>query len=186
MKKIDRRKQVNIKKFIIILCFITLGGASCTSPNLGDYANTTPQLALESFFNGDLKAYGMVLDRNGKLSRRFTVELKAEWKGNKGTVNEWFIFDDGEKSTRTWQLTKEKDNTYSGTANDVIGIAKGRTNGSALYWKYDLLLKVDDNEYKVTLDDWMYLIDNNRLFNKTAITKFGFKVGEVILYIEKI
>jgi len=177
---------MNVKKLIIILCFIVMGGFSCTSPGLGDYASTTPKLSLESFFSGNLKAYGIVLDRNGKLSRRFSVTLKAEWKDNKGTVNEWFIFDDGEKSTRTWKLIKEKDNTYSGTANDVIGIAKGKTSGSALYWKYQLLITVDKTEYKVTLDDWMYLIDNKRLFNKTDITKFGFKVGEVILYIEKI
>lgn len=177
---------MNIKQLIIILFFITMGGTSCSSPNLNDYVNTTPELSLDAFFNGDLKAYGMVLDRNGKLTRRFSVTIKAEWKDNKGIVNEWFIFDDGEKSTRTWQLTKETNNTYSGTANDVIGVAKGNTNGSTLYWEYDLLITVDSSEYQVTLDDWMYLIDNNRLFNKTDITKFGFKVGEVILYIEKI
>ena len=177
---------MNTKQLIIILFFIAMGGISCSSPNLTDYANTAPELSLEAFFNGDLKAYGIVLDRNGKLTRRFSVTIKAEWENNKGIINEWFIFDDGEKSTRTWQLTKEKNNTYSGTANDVIGVAKGNTNGSALYWEYDLLITVDGREYQVTLDDWMYLIDNNRLFNKTDITKFGFKVGEVILYIEKI
>ncbi|MGL5119623.1 MAG: DUF3833 family protein [Plesiomonas shigelloides] len=34
-------------------------------------------------------------------------------------------------------------------------------------------------------DDWMYLIDQQRLINKAEITKFGFKVGEVIIYIEQ-
>ncbi|WP_146447212.1 DUF3833 family protein, partial [Vibrio cyclitrophicus] len=38
----------------------------------------------------------------------------------------------------------------------------------------------------VVLDDWMFLMDEKRLFNKTEMSKFGFKVGEVILYIEKI
>ena len=177
---------MNIKKFAVVLSFIVMGGISCSSPNLTDYKSTTPPLSLESFFDGNLNAYGMVLDRNGKLTRRFTVKLEASWKGNKGTINEWFIFDDGEKSTRTWQLIKDGENIYSGTANDVVGVAKGQTNGSALYWQYDLLLKVDGTEYQVTLDDWMYLIDKKRLFNKTDITKFGFNVGEVILYIEKV
>jgi hypothetical protein len=85
----------------------------------------------------------MVFDQNGKLSRRFTVKLEAHWNKNKGTINEWFTFNDGEKSTRTWQ--------------------------------YDLLIEVDSTEYQVTLDDWMYLLNDKRLFNKTDIIKYGLK-----------
>lgn len=175
----------SIKK-LIILSMLSISLLSCTSPTVNDYKNTTPELTLESFFNGKLTAYGIVLDRKGKLTRRFSVKLEAEWNDNKGTINEWFTFDDGEKSTRTWQLTKENTNQYTGTANDVVGVAKGTINGSALYWQYDLLIKVDGTEYQVTLDDWMYLLDKKRLFNKTDIVKFGFKVGEVILFIEKL
>ena len=170
-------------KITMLFLFICL--TACSSPQISDYKEKTPDLVLEEFFNGNLSAYGMVLDRNGKLSRRFSVVLEAQWNGNKGTINEWFDFDDGEKSTRVWQLTKEDKNTYSGTAGDVVGTAKGQTSGSALYWKYDLLIKIDGTEYQVTLDDWMYLIDDNRLFNKTNIIKYGLKVGEIIIYIEK-
>ncbi len=175
-------KNTSIK---ITMLFLFICLTACSSPQISDYKETTPDLVLEEFFNGNLSAYGMVLDRNGKLARRFSVVLEAQWNGNKGTINEWFDFDDGEKSTRVWQLTKEDENTYSGTAGDVVGTAKGQTSGSALYWKYDLLIKIDGTEYQVTLDDWMYLIDDNRLFNKTNIIKYGLKVGEIIIYIEK-
>ena len=176
-----------MKKFIIFtsIILLCLSVASCSSPKIQDYSGTTPNLLLEEFFNGELSAYGVVLDHNGKLTRRFTVKLQASWKDNKGTIEEWFTFDDGEKSKRIWQLTKQDKNQYTGTANDVVGIAKGTTSGSALYWKYDLLINVDDTEYQVTLDDWMYLINSNLLFNKTDIIKYGIKVGVVNLYIEK-
>jgi hypothetical protein len=177
-----------MKKISLLLINITiviLGLTSCSSPVIDDYKATTPTLNLDTFFNGNLTAYGIVLNRNNKMTRRFHVDLKANWQGNKGTINEWFSFDDGEKSTRVWQLTKLADGSYQGTANDVVGIAAGQSKGSALYWRYDLLIPIDGTEYQVTLDDWMFLIDENRLFNKTDILKFGFKVGEVILYIEK-
>jgi len=174
----------SIKNIAILFILVCLG--ACSSPQISDYENTTPDLVLEEFFNGNLSAYGMVLDQNGKLTRRFNVKLEAQWNKNKGTINEWFVFDDGEKSTRVWQLTKESNNTYTGTAGDVVGTAKGETSGSTLYWRYDLLIEVDGSEYQVALDDWMYLLDEKRLFNKTDIMKYGFKVGEVILYIEKI
>lgn len=173
-----------MKSLIFILLFLLLGG--CGSASLGDYSDTTPELKLEQFFDGKLKAYGIVLDRSGKLLRRFDVDLIASWDGDQGEIKEWFLFDDGEKSTRIWRLNKIAENQYQGQADDVIGIATGNTKGSALFWQYDLDIVVDGETYRVTLDDWMFLLDEKRLFNKTEMTKFGFKVGEIILYIEKL
>ncbi|QYJ84925.1 DUF3833 domain-containing protein [Shewanella mesophila] len=172
-----------MRKLSFIVLFLLLSG--CGAASLDDYSNTRPELKLEQFFDGKLKAYGIVLDRSGKLLRRFDVDLVASWDGDQGEIKEWFLFDDGEKSTRIWRLSKVADNQYQGQADDVIGIATGNTEGAALFWQYDLDIVVDGETYRVTLDDWMFLLDEKRLFNKTEMTKFGFKVGEVILYIEK-
>jgi hypothetical protein len=178
----------SIKKPIhaIAIILLSLMAMACSSPNLDKHIGSLPELKLETFFQGELLAYGMVLDRSGNLLRRFNVKMLADWQGNKGEIKEWFEFDDGEKSIRIWQLEKIADNEYLGQAADVIGTAKGRTQGSALYWQYDLEIEVEGETYTVTLDDWMFLMDQNRLFNKTEMTKFGFKVGEILIYIEKI
>ena len=159
--------------------------AACSS-NIQDYSNTNPELKLEEFFDGELKAYGVLFDYSGKLTRRFNVDLQASWQGDKGTINEWFEFDDGEKQTRIWQLEKLADNSYVGTAGDVIGKAYGTTKGSVLHWRYVLEIPYNDSTMQVNLDDWMYLVDEKRLFNKTDIIKFGIKVGELVLFIEKV
>ncbi|MBD1575777.1 DUF3833 domain-containing protein [Vibrio sp. S11_S32] len=169
----------------LIIVFLTLLLTGCSPNSLEQYANTTPELKLEQFFDGKLKAYGMVLDRSGNVTRRFNVDLIGSWKGNQGELKEWFEFDDGEKSTRVWYLEKLSDNQYQGHASDVIGTATGTTRGSALYWKYDMNIESQGTTYQLTLDDWMHLIDEKRLFNKTDMTKFGFRVGSLILYIEK-
>lgn len=172
-----------MKQIVMTLVLITLVG--CGSASLQDHSQIKPELKLEQFFDGELVAYGMVLDRSGNLLRRFDVKLVGSWQGNKGELKEWFVFDDGETSTRTWYLEKTAENNYIGTASDVIGTAKGETSGSALYWRYQMEIEVDSTTYQVTLDDWMFLMDEHRLFNKTEMSKFGFKVGELILYIEK-
>ncbi|WP_375749030.1 DUF3833 domain-containing protein [Vibrio sp. HN007] len=172
-------------KQLVVFC-LTLILTACGSASLDEHGSTTPDLKLEEFFSGELKAYGMVQDRSGNLLRRFEVDLLGSWEGNKGKLEEWFRFDDGEKSTRTWYLEKTEDNNYQGYADDVIGVAKGQTSGSALYWTYELEIEVDGSLYEVTLDDWMFLIDENRLFNVTEMTKFGFKVGTLTLYIERV
>ena len=175
-----------MRYLILILLVAVLVLQGCSAPRLEDYANTQPQFRLETFFDGKLIAYGMVFDRSGKLTRRFTAEMDANWQGEKGTIEEWFTFDDGEKSKRTWQLTRQANNRYTGTAGDVIGVAEGAVSGAAFYWRYQLKLPVGDKEYEVTLDDWMYLMDEHRLFNRSEIIKFGFRVGEVVLFIEKL
>ena len=170
-----------------ILLFSLLLGllVGCSSPNLQDYQQTQPEFKLEQFFNGKLTAYGMVFDRSGKLIRRFTAEMQATWQGDQGTIEEWFKFDDGETSERVWQLTRHPDNRYTGTAGDVIGTAEGAVSGSAFYWRYQLQLPIGEREVVVTLDDWMYLMDQQRLFNRSEIIKFGIRFGEVLLFIER-
>lgn len=165
----------------LMIMFIT----ACSSPNIQDYTNTKPPLKLEEFFNGPLTAHGIVLDRSGTVTRRFSAKLIGTWQGNQGKLEEWFTYDDGEKQTRVWLLEKTNENQYQGTANDVSGTATGQTNGSAFYWRYQLEIDYKGKPLEVTLDDWMFLINEKRLINKSEIIKYGFKVGEVILTIEK-
>jgi len=172
-----------MKQLLLLTLFTFL--VACSSPDINDYANTAPSLKLEEFFNGKLTAHGVVLDRSGALTRRFSVDLVGTWQGNKGKLEEWFVYDDGEKQTRTWYLENQGNGNYKGTANDVVGTAMGTAKGSALYWRYQLVIEYQGEPLEVTLDDWMFLINENRLINRTEIIKFGFKVGEVILTIEK-
>ncbi len=43
----------------------------------------------------------------------------------------------------------------------------------------------DGEVVRVSFDDWMYLLDEDRLINRAEISKFGIHLGEVILYIER-
>ena len=168
-------------KFLAILFALLIG----CSTSIKDYEGSMPEFKIDEFFQGDLKVYGMVLSRSNKVIRRFEADIKASWQGNKGILDEDFIYDDGEIDKRIWQLTINEDNSITGTAGDVVGEAKGSINGFAFNWKYTLAIKVDNKTWNINLDDWIYQINNKRLLNKTVMKKFGFKVGEIILVIEK-
>lgn len=166
--------------------FLALLLLSCSSADIDSYQATTPELKLNEFFNGELIAHGMVLDMNGDLTRRFVANITGTWQGKSGILDEQFVYDDGETDTRVWKLTELEDGSYQGTANDVIGIATGKSAGAAFYWRYDLEIMVDGDPLVVTLDDWMYLVDEDVLLNKSQIIKYGIDVGEVILSIRKL
>ncbi len=175
-------------KFVKCFCLFLLTGylLACSSPTLKNYEGTLPALNLKEFFNGELKAYGMLQNRSGVMTRRFTASIDASWEGDEGTLIEEFQFDDGEVQYRTWHLRDLGNQQYSGTAGDVIGDARGSIIGSVFQWQYILEVPYSDDTIEVNLDDWLYLIDENHLINKTRLSKFGFKVGELTLLIEKL
>ncbi|MCM2680005.1 DUF3833 domain-containing protein [Echinimonas agarilytica] len=163
---------------------IALWGLLGCSQQLSDYQGREDAFDLRSYFDGDLKAWGTVSDRNGVVKRRFTATIKATWQGDKGTLDEVFEFDDGERQTRVWTLTRSN-NAYTGTAADVEGQAQGSVVGFAMNWNYDLQIVVDGEKWTVGVNDWLYQIDKNVVMNVGELTKFGFKVGQITLFMQK-
>lgn len=167
--------------FILLFSFFNV---SCTTA-IEDYESITKPFDIQEYFNGPVVAWGMVQDYSGKVNRRFCVEIEGSWQDNKGLLAETFYFDDGEVSYRNWQLTKEQDGSYRGTAEDIDGIAIGIHNGFAFQFRYNLLLTIDNETYNVSMDDWMYQLDENRVMNKTSMLKFGVNVADITLFFDK-
>lgn len=153
----------------------------CSTTQVQDYKNEKPTLVLEDYLSGHLEAHGFFQDRSGLIVKRFKVLMKGTWTGNSGVLEEDFIYSDGTTSRRVWNLKKEADGKYSGTASDVIGVAQGESSGNAFRWKYTLDLPVGEKNYHVYFDDWMYLLDDGIMMNKSKMSKFGFELGEVTL-----
>lgn len=54
-----------------------------------------------------------------------------------------------------------------------------------LRWRYRLNLPVDGSVYEVSFDDWMYLMDEDTLINRSSMTKFGVEWGQVTLFFRR-
>ena len=159
--------------------------AGCAGVTPADYRGQTPALSLERFFNGTLDGWGMFQDRSGKVLRRFRVTIDARWEGGVGTLDERFEWSDGERQRRVWTLKRTGDGRYSGTADDVVGEALGEVAGNALRWRYVLALPVDGRVWEVDFDDWMFLVDEHVLLNRARMSKFGVRLGEVTLSLQR-
>lgn len=169
-----------MKKYILSIAALIFA-TGCSSVQIQDYKTEKPTLVLEDYLNGDLEAHGVFQDRSGLVVKRFKVAMKGTWKGSEGVLEEDFDYSDGSKSRRVWKLRKIAEGKYIGTAGDVIGEAEGESAGNAFHWKYTLDLAVGDKNYHVKFDDWMYLMDNEVMLNKSKMSKFGIELGEVTL-----
>ena len=173
---------MRLLKTIVVILLVT----ACGSVDIQDYQGTKPKLVLEDFFQGQLTASGIVEDFSGKVVRTFNVTMDASWQGNQLTLDEDFIYDDGETQKRIWLITAMGDGHYQGRANDILGMATGQAVGHALRWQYDMRLAVDGSEYEVSFDDWMFLVNDNTIINQSDIIKFGVDVAKVTLVIQKL
>ena len=154
--------------------------------NISEFKDVEPRFVLEDYFNGQVKAWGLFHDRFGNLKRSFKVDINGTINNNELTLDEKFLYNDGEEDQRIWKIKILGNNEYSGTADDVVGEAFGSSSGNALNWKYKLNLKVKDSFVLVDFDDWMFLKDNNILMNRAVIKKWGIELGVVSITFLKI
>jgi hypothetical protein len=138
-------------------------------------------LDVQTYLNGTLDAWGMFQGRSGDVKKRFHVVIDARWQGDTGVLDEQFTWSDGTTSRRVWTLKMQPDGSYRGTADDVVGEAIGEVAGNALRWRYVLALPVDGRVINVDFDDWMFLIDDQVMLNRSYMSKWGFALGEVTL-----
>ena len=164
---------------------LTLGLAGCAGVPVEKYRAEQPKLDLAEYFNGTLDGWGMFQDRSGEVVKRFHVVIEARWQGNTGTLDERFTWSDGTTSQRVWTLVKDGEGRYTGRADDVIGTAVGEAAGNALRWRYVLALPVDGKTWHVDFDDWMFLMDDKVMLNRSLMSKWGFRLGEVTLSFRK-
>jgi hypothetical protein len=164
---------------------LTMLISACAGPSVHHYAETKPVLDLKEYFNGPIKAWGIVQDRSGKVTRRFDVDMVGSWEGDTGTLKEHFNYYDGKKQERIWTIKKIKDGHYEGTASDILDKAKGEVSGSAMRWAYQMDLPVGDKVYRITFDDWMFQMNDGVLINRSYLKKFGITVGELTLFMQK-
>lgn len=164
---------------------VLLMPSGCARNNLDYYKNTTPRVDLKEYFNGSIKAWGIVQDWRGRVVNRFEINMVGQWDGDAGTLTENFDYYDGKKQQRVWKILKMPDGTYEGTAFDIIGKATGKTEGNVVHWNYVMDLPVNDKIYHIYFDDWMWAMNEGVLFNRSYLKKFGITVAELTIFMQK-
>ena len=172
---------------IFFTLFITILLTSCSGNNMKptDFKDQKPRLIIEDYLSGNVKAWGVLQNRSGKVTRQFKADLNGKWDGSKLILDEIFNWTDGEKQTRQWTIQKIDEHHYEGTASDVVGVAKGFSYGPAFKFEYVLLVPIKGKNIKITFDDWIFMQDERVAINRAVMKKFGIKVAELTVMFVK-
>ena len=176
-----RRLYIRLSSLLLVII-----GAMAVLPrgDIAAHSERRPAFDLADFFAGRSVAYGIFEDRFGNLRRQFRVEIEASQSGNMLTLDERFLYADGEQDRRIWKIEKQQiDGTwhYSGRAEDITGQAKGRIAGNAMSWQYEIVLQLSGIEMQVSFDDYIYQIDDDIAINRAYVSKWGMDIGSVTL-----
>ena len=173
-----------MKKTLGLILLIFLTGCANTMKPI-DFKDKKPRLVIEDYLSGNVKAWGILQDRAGKVTRQFSADLDGTWDGKQLILDEKFNWSDGEVQTRKWTINKIDEHNYEGTASDVVGTAKGYSYGPAFKFEYVLLVPVKGKKVKIKFDDWIFKQDDRVAINRATMTKFGIKVAELTVMFVK-
>ena len=158
-------------------------GFSAQRPS--DYADLGNPFDIREQLNGEMLCEGVIYGPMGRVNTRFVATMNAVWDGDKGTMTEDFTYDTGGTLARKWTLEVTADGQIKATAPDIIGTGLGQQMGNSVCLNYKIKLPDDAGGHVLSTTDWMYLMANGTIMNRSQMRKFGLKVGELVATIRK-
>lgn len=145
-----------------------------------DLASTGPAFDIRERLNGPIICEGVIYGPTGRISSRFVADFDARWEGNKGVMTEHFRYCSGETQDREWRLSIGNDGSIKAEADDLVGTGTGSQSGAGMHLNYKIKLPESSGGHVLDTTDWMYLVDNGTIINRSQFRKFGITVAEII------
>lgn len=145
-----------------------------------DYAAERPAFDLRTALAGRYTAHGAIFDFSGRANVRFSAEIVGTFDDEGGTLAERFRYDNmNQVDTREWQIAFAGPDRFTATAADVEGKAEGVVAGNAIRMTYRLRLPDRAGGHVLDVVDWLYLMEDGTVVNRSDMRKFGFKAAEL-------
>ena len=83
-------RHLNIIRSILLIISIFLI-TSCSNNSAmkpEDFKNKEPRLIIEEYLTGNVKAWGVLQNRSGKVTRQFSADLDGTWDGKQLILKE--------------------------------------------------------------------------------------------------
>ncbi len=153
---------------------------SFASQTIGDYAETGPKMDIRDRLSGRLISEGVIFGPDGRATSRFVAVMHGTWDGSRGTLSESFQYSEGGNQERLWHLTMTPGGAFTATADDIVGIGKGEQAGAVAHLTYRIRLPEASGGHVLDATDWLYLMDNGTIVNRSEMRKYGVKVAELV------
>ena len=180
------RKPAGQFTAVAIVALVTNHYMGFTSQKPADFAGKGPVFDPRSHLSGPILCEGVVYGPTGRVSSRFVADMEGVWQGTTGVLVERFRYDTGTVQNRVWTLRLGNDGAIAAEAPDVVGVGVGRAQGSAVEMRYRIRLSPEAGGHVLDVVDWMYLMENGTIMNRSQFRKFGIKVAELVATMRRV
>jgi Protein of unknown function (DUF3833) len=133
-----------------------------------------------AFFDGQTRSSGVIESRFGVSTERIVTDGHGQRDGTERLrMVQHLSFQDGTTQERDWILWRSGPDQFKATANDMVGTAEGEANGRVFHWQWVLARWPGNPLMNVTMQQWMYRMEDGSVTIRTTVTKLGFIVAEV-------
>lgn len=153
---------------------------ACTSLQTSDFAGQQPAFDPLVFFTGRTESTGVMENRQGAPVKRVRTVTQGAWHADVLHLEQELYFDNDPPTHRSWRLRRTGPHSFEGTANDMVGTARGEAHGPVFHWAFTLATSPGNPLANVRMSQWMYLQPDGRtMVNHTTITKAGLFLRQV-------
>jgi hypothetical protein len=132
------------------------------------------------FFSGRTHSSGVFEDRRGAPTKRVRTVTSGRVTGGVLRIEQDLYIAGEPRQHRSWRIRRLGANQFEGTANDMIGSARGEARGNHFTWTFTLALRPGNPLYNVRITQHMYLQPDGRtMINRSAIRKLGILIAQV-------
>ena len=151
-----------------------------------DFAGKGPAFDPALHLNGPILCEGVIYGPLGRVNSRFVAKMEGVWDGNRGTLRESFRYDDGSEQQRAWRLVLQPDGHLQAEADDLAEVGAGQISGPTVQMLYRLRLPASAGGHVVSVVDWMVLMENGSILNRSRFYKFGIPVAELVATLRRV
>lgn len=160
---------------------VLLALAACgRTPSPGDLGGGPPEFDLIHVFSGHVRSWGVVENRFGEPAGWIVTDCRGSVEPD-GTLHmtQHLTQQDGTAQTRSWTARPTGPHAWEAIANDMVGTVRGEAVGRAFHWRWTLASGPGKPPVDVEMDQWMYLLDDGSMLNRTTVRKLGVILAEV-------
>ena len=143
-----------------------------------DPAGPLAPLTLEQAFVGRSVGAGVFRDITG-TERRFTARLNGTLRGDRLTVVEDFVYDDGQQDRLTWVFDRAGPGRWTGRREDTVGEAVVVEDGRTIRLTYTADFRSLSGVTRLGFADVIYARPDGLIVNDAVVTRLGIPVGRV-------
>lgn len=111
--------------------------------------------------------------------RRFRARLDGRLRGDRLTVVEDFVYDDGEENRLTWVFDRVDPGRWTGRREDTVGTAEVIETGTEVRLSYLADFRAGEDVTRLGFEDVIYFGRDGRVINDAIVSRWGIPVGRV-------